>query len=103
MDDFGSGYSSLNMLKQLPLDIIKMDLKFLSEDTDAVQAKKGQAILRTQIELAHTLGLQVVVEGLETEEQRDFIRDIGGCSAQGYYYSRPVECQSYAALLDQQV
>ena len=99
MDDFGSGYSSLNMLKRMPLDIIKMDLKFLSNDEDAEQVEKGRNILRTQIQLAHTLGLEVVVEGLETKEQKEFIRDVGNCVAQGYYYSRPVDTESYEAML----
>ena len=98
MDDFGSGYSSLNMLKKMPLDIIKMDLRFLANDTDATEAAKGRDILRTQIELAHMLDIDVVVEGLETKEQRDFIQNIGNCVAQGYYYSKPVDCQRYLEL-----
>lgn len=103
MDDFGSGYSSLNMLKRMPLDIIKMDLKFLSDDEDRGQMGKGREILRTQIELAHMLGIQVVVEGLETEEHKRFIRSIGNCVAQGYYYSKPVDCQSYEAMLKKSI
>ena len=99
MDDFGSGYSSLNMLKEMPLDILKMDLRFLSGETNQEQVKKGRDILRTLVELAHTLELKVVVEGLETQEQRDFIRELGNCTAQGYYYSRPIDTQSYERLL----
>ncbi len=99
MDDFGSGYSSLNMLKRMPLDIIKMDLKFLSDDSDKSQKEKGQSILRSLIELAHTLNIKVVVEGIETEEQVAFIRSIGGCVAQGYYYSKPMNCQKYMEIL----
>lgn len=98
MDDFGSGYSSLNMLKKMPLDIIKMDLRFLADDTDAIEEARGHDILRTQIELSHTLGIGVVVEGLETEEQRDFLKNIGGCVAQGYYYAKPMDCESYLAF-----
>lgn len=99
MDDFGSGYSSLNMLKEMPLDIIKMDLRFLSGDVDAEQKVKGQHILRTLIELAHTLGLGVVVEGLETAEQKEFIKAIGRSVVQGYYYSKPVDCRSYESMI----
>jgi len=99
MDDFGSGYSSLNMLKEMPLDIIKMDLRFLSAEGDIKQAEKGRNILRTLIELAHTLELEVVVEGVETAEQRDFLREIGKCRAQGYFYSRPVSCADFECLL----
>ena len=99
MDDFGSGFSSLNMLKRMPLDIIKMDLKFLSDDANSEQAVKGHDILRTQIELAHTIGLDVVVEGLETREQKDFIREIGNCTAQGYYYAKPMPVSDFTELL----
>ena len=101
MDDFGSGYSSLNMLKKLPLDILKMDLKFLEEDenTDLDQKMKGRDILRTQIELAHTIGLDVVVEGMETKEQKDFVKEIGSCAAQGYYYAKPMPASEYAEMI----
>lgn len=99
MDDFGSGYSSLSTLKEIPLDILKMDLRFLSRDNDTDQYDRGHNIVRSVIELAHTIGLDVVVEGLETREQRDFIREIGGCSAQGYYYARPMPTSDFTQLL----
>lgn len=99
MDDFGSGYSSLNMLKEMPLDIIKMDLRFLSGEEDADQKEKGRSILGKLIELSHALGIGVVVEGLETADQRDFIRRLGHCIAQGYFFSRPVPAEQYAAML----
>ncbi len=102
MDDFGSGYSSLNMLKEMPLDIIKMDLRFLSGGKDTEQIRKGNSILQTLIEMSYALDLNVVVEGVETEEQRDFIREIGHCAAQGYYYSKPVETAEYEAMLRQE-
>ena len=96
MDDFGSGYSSLNMLKEMPLDIIKMDLKFLDGGDDE---DKSRNILKTLILLAHSLNLSVVVEGVETREQVEFLKEVGGCSAQGYYYSRPVEVSVYEGML----
>ncbi len=99
MDDFGSGYSSLNMLKEMPIDIIKMDLRFLSGDGEKDQEDKGRSILRTLIELSHMMELQVVIEGLETRSQKDFIKEIGTCAAQGYYYSRPVPELEYVELL----
>lgn len=102
MDDFGSGYSSLNMLKEMPVDIIKMDLHFLSGDNDEDQADKGRDILRTLIELAHSLGLHVVVEGLETKSQKDFIQGIGSCAAQGNYFSRPIPAEEFAGLLSEE-
>lgn len=85
MDDFGSGYSSLNMLKEMPLDIIKMDLKFLDGE-----AKKSRLILKALIEMAQTMGLKVVVEGVEILSQVEFLRQFKDCYVQGYYFSRPV-------------
>lgn len=96
MDDFGSGYSSLNMLKEIPFDTIKMDLKFL-EGKD--ESGKGKSILKTLVDLAKTLNFKVVVEGLETEEQKLFLKTIKNCHAQGYYYSKPVDCDSYRKML----
>lgn len=99
MDDFGSGYSSLSALKDMPIDILKMDLRFLAGDDEADQADRSHCILRSTIEMAHTIGLDVVVEGLETREQRDFIREIGGCTVQGYYYARPMPADEFTELL----
>ena len=97
MDDFGSGYSSLNMLKEMPLDIIKMDLKFL----DGEQSK-GQLILKALIEMAHTIGLKVVVEGVELLSQVEFLRQFENCSAQGYYFSRPIETDVFEEMVKKQ-
>ncbi|MBR5489567.1 MAG: EAL domain-containing protein, partial [Firmicutes bacterium] len=99
MDDFGSGFSSLNMLRRMPLDIIKMDLRFLTDDADSNSSMKGRDILRTQINLAHNIGLDVVVEGLETSEQKDFIREISNCMAQGYYYAKPMPVSDFTELI----
>ena len=96
MDDFGSGYSSLNMLKEMPLDIIKMDLKFLDGGNNE---DKSRNILKTLISLAKSMKLYVVVEGVETKDQVDFLRGIGSYCAQGYYYSRPVDCAAYEEML----
>lgn len=96
MDDFGSGYSSLNMLKEMPLDIIKMDLKFLDGGDNE---EKSHYILQTLISLAHNMQLSVVVEGVETKVQVEFLRGIGSYFAQGYYFSRPVESATYEAML----
>ena len=85
MDDFGSGYSSLNMLKEMPLDIIKMDLKFL----DGEEAK-SRLILKALIEMAQTMELKVVVEGVEILAQVQFLKQFQNCYLQGYYFSRPV-------------
>ncbi|MBO5487678.1 MAG: EAL domain-containing protein, partial [Eubacterium sp.] len=96
MDDFGSGYSSLNMLKEMPLDIIKMDLKFLDGGDNE---EKSRNILQTLITLAQSLKLSVVVEGVETKEQTEFLQRIGSFYAQGYYFSRPVDCKTYEEML----
>ena len=94
MDDFGSGYSSLNMLKEMPLDIIKMDLKFLDGD-----GEKSHLILKALIELAHTMDLGVVVEGVELRSQVEFLRQFKHCCLQGYYYSRPVTTDVFEEML----
>ena len=94
MDDFGSGYSSLNMLKDMPLDIIKMDLKFLDGEE-----KKSRQILKALIELANSIDLQVVVEGAEVLSQVEFLRGFPDCIVQGYYFSRPVVSDVYEDLL----
>jgi len=101
MDDFGSGYSSLNMLKELPLDVVKMDLRFLAEDSDGERQKRGRGILRALVRMVHELQLQVVVEGVETEEQLRFIRELGGCQVQGFYYARPMPCADFEALISE--
>ena len=94
MDDFGSGYSSLNMLKEMPLDIIKMDLKFLDGEQE-----KGRKILKALIDMAHTLDLKVVVEGVEILSQVEFLRQFEECTLQGYYYSRPVVADVFEELM----
>lgn len=94
MDDFGSGYSSLNMLKEMPLDIIKMDLKFLDGEEN-----KGRLILKALIEMAQTMELKVVVEGVETLEQVEFLKQFEDCYAQGYYFSKPVVTDVFEELI----
>ena len=99
MDDFGSGYSSLNMLKEIPIDVIKMDMRFLAGDHDPSQQEKGRSILRSLIKMAQRLHLDIVVEGVETRDQVEFIKDIGQCAAQGYFYARPLPTSDFEALL----
>lgn len=94
MDDFGSGYSSLNMLKEMPLDILKMDLKFLDGEQE-----KSRKILKSLIELAETMGLKVVVEGVEIVSQVEFLKQFKNCCLQGYYFSRPVVPEVFEEML----
>lgn len=97
MDDFGSGYSSLNMLKEMPLDIIKMDLKFLDGEQE-----KSRKILKALIELAETMDLKVVVEGVEILSQVEFLQQFKNCYLQGFYFSRPVVTEVFEEYLQKE-
>lgn len=87
VDDFGTGYSSLSYLKKLPLFILKLDKSFID---DIGQGKKDDLIVRSTIELAHGLGLRVIAEGVEREEQLDFLKSCKCDYVQGYYFSKPI-------------
>ncbi|MEG1609812.1 MAG: EAL domain-containing protein, partial [Bilophila sp.] len=95
MDDFGSGYSSLNMLKSLPIDTIKIDRLFLSE---VVTTERGKTIIRHIIAMAHQMNIRIIAEGVETMEQALFLLESGCCLAQGYFYSRPVPVDSFEKM-----
>ncbi|NBK98186.1 MAG: GGDEF domain-containing protein [Erysipelotrichia bacterium] len=96
MDDFGSGYSSLNVLKQIDVDGIKLDRQFFQ---DASQTMKAVKIVRHIIQLAKDLGMVVVSEGVEHKEQVDFLRDESCDLIQGYYYSKPVPKEVFLKML----
>jgi EAL domain-containing protein (putative c-di-GMP-specific phosphodiesterase class I) len=87
IDDFGSGYSSLNMLKDIDADIIKMDMAFLDE-TDNIE--KSRIIIKSIINMAKALGIKVITEGVSTKEHVDFLTEAGCDIFQGYYYSMPI-------------
>ena len=95
MDDFGSGYSSLNVLKDISVDILKIDMKFLS-DTDA--KGRGENILASVVRMAKWLNMPVIAEGVEKEEQVQFLKSIGCEYVQGYYYARPMPIADYEKL-----
>lgn len=97
MDDFGSGYSSLNMLKDMPLDTLKVDMAFIRE---LEKSKRVAIILKFIVELAEELGMAVVVEGVETQAQADYVASLGDVSIQGYFFSRPLPIPDYEKLLD---
>ncbi|WP_091204536.1 EAL domain-containing protein [Oribacterium sp. WCC10] len=86
MDDFGSGYSSLNVLKNFDFDLIKLDMKFMRDFGKNV---KNEGIVRKIIEMAEQLGVDTLAEGVETEEQLEFLKDIGCDKVQGFLYSAP--------------
>ena len=92
IDDFGSGYSSFNILKDVPFDVLKIDREFLS-DTD--HTEKGKWILKEIVEMAHGLGMSVICEGVETKEQIDLLVSIHCHYAQGFYFSRPIPLQEF--------
>lgn len=100
MDDFGSGYSSLNTLKDIDVDILKIDMKFLPTGHNNVKSEK---ILASIARMAGWLGMPVVVEGVETKEQRDFLESIGCTYVQGYYYARPMPVNEYESLIKKYV
>ena len=85
MDDFGSGYSSLHMLKEVPVDRIKLDLRYV--------------IVSNMIRMVDELGMDLIVEGVETEEQADFLASRGCSEMQGYYFHRPMRVEEFESLI----
>lgn len=100
MDDFGSGYSSLNVLKDMEVDYLKVDMKFLQQDQEF--NGKGEKVLTSVVRMAKWLHLPSIVEGVETLEQVDFLKCIGCEYAQGYYYAKPMPVAEYEAFLEKE-
>ena len=98
IDDFGSGYSSLHMLKKMPVDILKIDKSFLECDGD--MQEKDEILIRDVVELGKHLRMQIVVEGVETREQSDFLEGIGCDIIQGYYYGAPMPVEKFEQVLE---
>jgi len=96
MDDFGSGYSSLNVLKDIDLDVIKLDMLFMNEKSDT---NRGGTILSSVVRMAKWLDMPVIAEGVENIRQADFLRSIGCDYIQGYLYSRPIPEEEYINIL----
>ena len=95
MDDFGSGYSSLNMLKEVTVDRIKLDLHFLTSSGDQ---KKSRTIVGCMIQMMELLEIKMIAEGVETIEQADFLRDQGCSEMQGYYFYKPMPAEEFEKL-----
>lgn len=99
MDDFGSGYSSLNMLNQMPIDILKLDMQFVQSET---AKPMDQGILQLIMELACRMHLSVVAEGVETKTQLDRLSETGCEYVQGYYFARPMPEGEFETLMRDQ-
>lgn len=95
IDDFGSGYSSLNMLKDIPADVVKIDREFFN---GTVNSQKGRAVISTVVDLAKNLNMQVISEGVETVEQVDFLQEIDCHMVQGYYFAKPMPMKDFEIL-----
>lgn len=96
MDDFGSAYSSLNMLKDIPVDVLKIDLAFLRKSENK---QRGRDILDAVVHMADKLKLETVVEGVEDQEQLDFMNSLGCQRYQGYYFARPMSMEDFEEKL----
>lgn len=97
IDDFGSGYSSLNLLKELPVDVLKIDREFLNETEES---EKSSIIVKQVVEMAAKINIETLCEGVETRGQADFLKQIGCDMAQGFLYSRPVPREEFEGLLE---
>ncbi len=97
IDDFGSGYSSLSILSEIPMDIIKMDMKFFQSEKNT---KVKQKIIYSVIKLAKWMNLFVIAEGVETKEQLDYLRKMKCHFAQGFYFAKPMPAEEFEQVLD---
>ena len=95
MDDFGSGYSSLNMLCSLPIDALKLDMEFIKNICDN---KKEYRLVGIMIDIARLLDVPVIAEGVETKEQFELLEDLGCDIIQGYYFSKPIPADDLTVL-----
>ncbi len=97
MDDFGSGYSSLNMLKSVAVDVLKLDMRFL--DIGEGEEEKGVGILESVVNMARQMHMPIVVEGVENQKQESFLMKMGCRYSQGYYYYRPMPVEEFEKLI----
>ena len=96
IDDFGTGYSSLSYLKHLPIDTVKLDRSFVK---GATSDPKDAALVMAIITLAHNLDLKVIAEGIETQEQRDFLRLLRCDEGQGFLFGKPMAADMFESTL----
>ena len=98
MDDFGSGYSSLNMLKDVNVDVLKIDMKFLKMDENTMD--KGMGILEAVTRMANIMGLRMIAGGVETEDQINYLLNMGCIYGQGYFFYKPLPVEEIKILLN---
>lgn len=98
LDDFGSGFSSLNMLKNVYVDALKIDMQFL--DMNETNARKGESIMESVINMARILRIPIIVEGAETEKQINSLMSMGCRYVQGFYYYKPMPLEEFEELLE---
>lgn len=99
MDDFGSGYSSLNLLKDAPIDIVKLDMGFLRGEENDINKNRGNVIISAVVNMTKELGFDIIAEGVETKEQADLLTDAGCSVIQGFYYAKPLPEADFCKLL----
>ena len=97
MDDFGSGYSSLNVLKDIELDVLKIDMKFLSKSRNGDDGR-GEKILEAVLQMAKSLNMPVIAEGVEEKRQVEMLKRLGCNYIQGYYFAKPMPLEQYRKL-----
>ena len=100
IDDFGSGYSTLNMLTKIPFDVLKIDMVFMKNFNNSNGIKP---IIKAIVDIARSLNSQIVCEGVETREQYEFLRSLKVDYVQGYYLSRPLPYSGFKSLLDKEL
>lgn len=96
MDDFGAGISSLGRLKEIPIDVLKIDREFI---VDSLENEKGATIILNIVRMAQDLKIETVAEGIELKEQLDFLESLGCDVSQGYFFSRPVNREHFLSVL----
>ena len=100
MDDFGSGYSSLNMLSDMPIDVLKMDMKFVR---NIENSEMDFRLVELILDIAKYLNLTVVAEGVETKGQLELLQNAGCNIVQGYYFSRPLPPEEFEKLIQREI
>ena len=98
MDDFGSGYSSLSVLKDCPMDVLKIDMTFVR---DILESPRSQIILSEIIHMMHRLNLTMIAEGVENPEQTKLLKNWDCNTVQGYYFARPMPAEAFEKLIDE--